>query len=86
MAETTLLSIRIPVEVAERLAALAEVMKRSKSFLGAAAIEEYVASQEWQIHEIKQGITSADAGDLVEHENIVQWVERWGTAHEKDRP
>lgn len=86
MAETTLLSIRIPVDVAERLAALAEVMKRSKSFLGAAAIEEYVALQEWQIREIRQGIASADAGKLVEHRKVAQWVESWGTEHEEEHP
>lgn len=86
MAETTLLSIRVPVEMAERLAALAEVTKRSKSFLGAAAIEEYVALQEWQIQEIKKGIGSADAGKLIEHGKVTQWVESWGTEQEEDAP
>ena len=86
MAETTLLSIRVPVEVAERLAALAEATKRSKSFLGAAAIEEYLALQEWQIQEIQKGIRSADAGKLIEHGKVAQWVESWGSEQEEDAP
>jgi predicted transcriptional regulator len=86
MSETTLISIRVPVKTAERFKALAEVLKRSKSFLGAEAIEEYLSLNEWQIAAIKQGIKSANAGKLVSHKDVTTWVESWGTSNEKRVP
>lgn len=86
MAETELVSVRVPIETAQRLKALAEAMQRSKSFLGAQAIEEFVAAHEWQLAAIREGIDAADAGDVVEHAKVAGWVESWGTAAEREKP
>lgn len=86
MAETELVSVRVPIETAQRLKALAEAMQRSKSFLGAQAIEEFVAAHEWQLTAIREGVDAADAGDVVEHAGVASWVESWGTADEKVKP
>lgn len=86
MAETELVSVRVPIETAQRLKALAEAMQRSKSFLGAQAIEEFVAAHEWQLSAIREGIDAADAGDVVEHDRVAGWVESWGTDSEKEKP
>lgn len=86
MAETELVSVRVPIETAQRLKALAEAMQRSKSFLGAQAIEEFVAAHEWQLAAIREGIDAAEAGDVVEHDRVAGWVESWGTAAEREKP
>lgn len=86
MAETELVSVRVPIETAQRLKALADAMQRSKSFLGALAIEEFVAAHEWQLAAIREGVDAADAGDVVEHADVAAWVESWGTAGEKEKP
>ena len=45
MAETTTLTVRLTKEAKERLDALAESTRRSKAFLAAEAINEYVANE-----------------------------------------
>ena len=60
---STKITIRIEDEV-ERLDRLAESTQRSKSFLAAEAIREYVANNEWQVAEIRKALKEADAGDF----------------------
>lgn len=86
MHETTVVTVRLPIETANRLAALAEATKRSKSYLSAEAIEEYLTLHEWQIAAIQQGIKEADAGQLIPQETVKEWVNSWGTDEEKDMP
>jgi predicted transcriptional regulator len=45
-------------------------MNRSRSFLAAEAIQEYVSVKAWQINEIKKGLTEADAGDFASEEEV----------------
>ena len=62
--ETTVLTLRVPQEVKDRLCELAEATHRSQSFLGGEAIRRYLELEAWQIAEIQQAITEADAGDF----------------------
>jgi predicted transcriptional regulator len=62
--ETTILTLRVPQETKEQLAKLAEATHRSQSFLGSEAIRRYIDLESWQIAEIQQAITEADAGDF----------------------
>ena len=41
---------------------MAESTKRSKSYLAAEAIAEYVDANAWQVEEIRKAIAKADAG------------------------
>jgi len=78
MADTTLISVRVPKDVAKRLAALAEVTDRSKSYVAAQAIEEFLALQEWQVKAIRDGLAQANAGKLHDHAEAVKRLKRWG--------
>lgn len=62
--ETAILTLRVPQEVKDQLGKLAEATHRSQSFLGGEAIRRYVELEAWQIAEIQQAITEADAGDF----------------------
>lgn len=86
MSDSTLISVRVSAKTAKKLAALAAATERSKSYLAAQAIEEYLEIQEWQIKAIKEGIASADAGELVDHSEVVDWVKSWDTEDEKAMP
>ena len=77
MAETTLISVRVPKAVAKRLARLAESTDRSMSYVAAEAIEEFVTLQEWQVKAIRQGLAEADKGKLVPHEEALERLSRW---------
>lgn len=81
MKKQTLVSVRLSEPVAERLENLAHATNRSKSFLAAQAIEEFLALQEWQVAAIKEGIDAADRGELVSHDEAVAELSRWGKNH-----
>ncbi|MGA2425518.1 MAG: CopG family transcriptional regulator [Terriglobales bacterium] len=55
---------------------LSKSMNRSRSFVAAQAIQEYVSVNEWQINEIKKGIAEADAGDFVSEKEMQQTIRR----------
>lgn len=74
MASSTM-TVRLDSKLKIRLGKLSGITHRSKSFLAAEAINEYLKVQEWQIKEIKNGIAEADAGQLVEHNEIVKFWE-----------
>jgi predicted transcriptional regulator len=44
--------------------------------LAAQAISEYLKIQEWQLKEIKKGISEAQQGQLVSHKDIVAYWEK----------
>ena len=62
--ETSVLTLRVPNDIKDQLGKLAEATHRSQSFLGAEAIRRYIELESWQIAEIKQAITEADAEDF----------------------
>lgn len=78
MSETTLVSARISPILADRLSALAETTHRSKSYLAAQAIEEFVNLQEWQIQAIREGISAVEKGDVLSHTQAIAILETWG--------
>ena len=86
MNESFLISVRVSKDTANRLASLAESTERSKSYLAAQAIEEYLELHEWQIKAVEEGIESADRGEVIEHSKVVDWVKSWGTDKEKEMP
>jgi len=78
MSEATLVSARVSAEVAERLAALAATTHRSKSFLAAQAIEEFLNVQEWQVAAIREGLAAARKGEVRSHEEAIAILNTWG--------
>jgi predicted transcriptional regulator len=78
MNETILVSTRVTAEVADRLNALAKSTHRSKSFLAAQAIEEFLNVQEWQVEAVKEGIAAAKKGDVKSHEHALAILNTWG--------
>ncbi|HUT50684.1 MAG TPA: CopG family ribbon-helix-helix protein [Alphaproteobacteria bacterium] len=81
MTESKVLSVRISAETEARLDRIARMMKRTKSFLGAEAIEEFVAVQEWQLAGIEQAMASLDAGNGIGHDDVKSWASSLGERH-----
>ncbi|TAM43411.1 MAG: ribbon-helix-helix protein, CopG family [Gammaproteobacteria bacterium] len=77
MSRSTLISVRVSYDIAQRLANLADATERSKSYLVEQALEEFIALQEWQVKAIRHGIRQADAGKLVEHKRALNVLSRW---------
>lgn len=73
----SLVTVRIKPEIAERLEKLAKSMERSKSFLAAEAIEEYLEIHEWQLQAIQEGLRAADRGETIAFEEVKkQWKKK----------
>lgn len=71
------MTIRLESEIKKRLDRLAAATSRSKSFLAAEAIREYVAINEWQIREIRAAIAEADAGDFASDTEVKAVMDKW---------
>ena len=74
---STTLSVRVEPEVKARLDALADATQRSRSFLAAEAIREYVEINEWQLQEIQNAVAEADAGDFVSEDELASLAQKW---------
>ena len=77
---STTLSVRVEPEVKARLDALADATQRSRSFLAAEAIREYVEINEWQLQEIQNAVAEADAGDFVSEDELASLARKWRVA------
>ncbi len=68
---STVLSVRLNPETKEKLEKIAKSSRRSKSFLAAEAIEEFVRYEAWKIEQIEEGIRQADARMGIPHEEVM---------------
>ncbi|WMN19178.1 ribbon-helix-helix protein, CopG family [Pseudomonas piscis] len=73
----SIMSLRLPDEMAETLALLAKATGRSKSFLAVDALREYLAREAWQIEEIQKALGEADAGDFASTEEVAAITGKW---------
>ena len=74
---STTMTIRLEDEVKDRLDQLAEATHRSKSFLAAEAIREFVENNEWQVREIQAALQEADAGDFASVKDVAALAKKW---------
>ena len=67
-------SVRLDDDTLERVGKMAKSMDRPRAWVMAQAIKQFVDREEWFINEVNEGIRAADAGHLVDHENVrSQW-------------
>ena len=64
---TTTLTVRLPVEVKERLGKLAKHTRRTRSFLAGEAIADYVARELDVVAGVKRGLDDMRSGRVVPH-------------------
>lgn len=76
MPESSVLTLRLDAKLKNKLDRLSKSMNRSRSFVAAQAIEEFISVNEWQINEIKKGIAEADAGDFTSEEEMQRTIRR----------
>ncbi|WP_420104269.1 CopG family ribbon-helix-helix protein [Bosea sp. (in: a-proteobacteria)] len=61
---TAAFTIRLDDELMSKLDALAADTDRSRSWIAAKAIQDYVELNAWQIQRINEGIAEADRGEF----------------------
>lgn len=77
MRTSNILTLRVDSRLKKKLDKLAKTTQRSRSFLAAEAIREYIALNEWQIEEIQEAIQQADAGDFATDEEVEAMFKKW---------
>jgi predicted transcriptional regulator len=73
----TAFTIRVPDEVADRLNQIAQKLDRSRSYMAAQAIEDFVSREEWQLAEIEDGIAEADRGEFASDDDVARVVGKY---------
>lgn len=82
-------TFRLQPDNEENLAALADKLQRSKSWVINQALREFIAHQEtdqtrWQ--ETLQAMESVAQGRIVRADPVHEWLQSWGSANELPPP
>jgi RHH-type rel operon transcriptional repressor/antitoxin RelB len=83
---STTLTVHIEPGAKKRLEKLAKSTGRSRSYLAAEALNEYLDVNEWQVEGIKKAVASLDRGAGIQHEDVKEWVNSWGHKRERKAP
>ena len=75
---TRTLNVRVPVEVYEKLEALASATARTKSFVALEALSTYLQAQGWQVQDIEAGLLDAERGDFASDAEVAAVFARHG--------
>jgi RHH-type transcriptional regulator, rel operon repressor / antitoxin RelB len=77
MAGEKILTLRLEGGLRGKLDKLAAATRRSRSFLAAEAIREYVALNSWQIEEIYKGLAEAERGEFASESEVKRVAKKW---------
>jgi len=87
MPKSNVIAVRLTPEISEKLDALARDAGRPASDLAREAIESYVGLNDWQVAHIRAAVAEDEAGGTsVPHDEVVRWLQSWGTHQELPRP
>jgi predicted transcriptional regulator len=75
--EKQTVSFRLDSDKVDALDALANSMKRDRTYLLSQAVEGYLETQRWHLEEIQAGIADADAGRVVDHSQVQAMAAKW---------
>ena len=70
-------TVRLPDDVARRLDALASKLDRSRSYVAAKAIDDFVTREAWQLADIEAGLREADRGDFATEAEVAATIAKF---------
>jgi len=77
MAGSSVLTLRLDPKLKKQLDQLSRATSRSRSFVAAEAIREYVALNNWQIEETLKAVSEADRGDFASEAEVQRTLKKW---------
>ena len=77
MAGSSVLTLRLDPKLKNQLDRLSKATSRSRSFVAAEAIREYVALNNWQIEETRQALAEADRGEFANEKEVRRTLKKW---------
>lgn len=72
-------TVRLEDETTTKLDRIAEKLDRSRAYVAAQAIEDFVAREEWQLAEIEAGLAEAIRGDFVSDAEVERVFNKYGS-------
>ena len=82
-------SVRIPDDLLQRLDATAIRLRRSKGWIINDAVREYLEREDLRQHrdeETREALAELDAGQLVDGDEVLAWIDSWGSENEREPP
>jgi len=77
--ETRVMTAHIPTELAQQVDKYAEQLDRSRSWIVKQALADWVAWEERKHEMTLEALADVDAGNVVEHEDVVAWAKSLAT-------
>lgn len=75
--QSNVVTLRLEPQIKKKLEQLAKATRRSRAFVAAEAIREYVASNEWQVLEITKALGEADRGEFATDKDVQSVMNKW---------
>lgn len=82
-------SVRMPDDLLQRLDATATRLRRSKGWIINDAVREYLAREDLRQRrdeETREALAELDAGQVVDGEDVLAWIDSWGSKNEREPP
>ena len=70
-------TVRLPDDVAKKLDALASKLDRSRSYVAAQAIGDFVTREAWQLADIEAGVREAERGDFATDAEVATTIAKY---------
>jgi RHH-type transcriptional regulator, rel operon repressor / antitoxin RelB len=77
MAGSSVLTLRLDPKLKAQLDRLSKATNRSRSFVAAEAIREYVHLNHWQIEETRKALDEADRGEFANDKDARRTLKKW---------
>jgi len=86
MPGTNTMTIRMQEETRKRLDDLAKATERTKAWIAAKAIEEYLDVNEWQVRAISEAVKRADSKNakFYDHEDVVEIIKKKASSRRRN--
>ncbi len=69
-------TVRMESRMLKRVDGLANAMSRSRAWVINQAVERYLDYEEWFVGEVKHALKQVEAGEVLEHSEVVKRLER----------
>ena len=82
-------SVRMPDELLQRLDSTATRLRRSKGWIINDAVREYLEREDLRQRrdeETREALTDLDAGQVVDGDQVLAWIDSWGSENEREPP
>ncbi|MEA0989034.1 ribbon-helix-helix domain-containing protein [Pseudomonas aeruginosa] len=76
---TRSVTAHVPVELAERVDAIAERLERSKNWIVRQALSAWLDQEDERSRLTREALEDVDAGRVVEHQSVQTWANSLGT-------